>query len=350
MAAFQDWSIELDDYVSGLCWSPDGTMLAASTASGTISVMDALTGMESQYFQAHEQPIMALAWSPDGKRLASAAQDGTAKLWNPHAISQTDDPYDGELLAILEAGVSKHTWVEYIAWSFDGNYIATASGKRSRIWSADGTLVQSIESPFKRTISALHWHPYLLEFAVASFGGAALYTIDSTEPKTTLPLESSILALAWSPDATVLAAGLQENAVHFWRLPYAEGRESVMRGYPEKITRLTFDFKSRHLATPSGTAIIVWKFMGDGPEGTEPIVLEGHAGRVTQAKFQHRGELFVSGDETGAIILFSPNESKQPLKAETYQQEISQVVWSPDDKLLAVGTAKGVVDVWQVNV
>jgi WD40 repeat protein len=361
----RDWTIELDDYVSGLAWSPDGTMLAASTSSGLVAVFDGEGGAERQYFRAHTAPVMQLVWSPAnamstvGAVLASSAQDGTAKLWNPTSL--IPDKQDGDLLATLECGANKSAWVDGLAWSPDGTVLATSSGKIVRLWKTDGTRLQSYEG-FQRTVTALAWHPQrtstsaeagtenAAELAVASFGGVKFFQPSDAAPKAELALPSPILTLLYSPDATVLVAGLQENAVHFWRAPFHEETASAMRGYPEKISHLAFNALSTHLATPSSRGVIVWSFLGGGPEGTAPTVIEGHFARVTQVQFQHAGQLLASSDESGLVLVSSPLASARPLKAEMYQQEISHLAWSPDDRRLAVGTAEGIVDVWEVNV
>jgi WD40 repeat protein len=243
--------------------------------------------------------------------------------------------------------------VDGLAWSPDGAVLATSSGKIVRLWKPDSTRLQSYED-FQRTITALAWNPCKTsadaELAVASFGGVKFFRSADAAPSSELSLPSPMLTLLYSPDATLLAAGLQENAVHFWRAPFHEDTASAMRGYPEKISHLAFNALSTHLATPSSRGVIVWSFLGGGPEGTVPTVIEGHFARVTQVAFQYAGQLLASSDESGLVMVSNPIAAARPLKAEMYQQEISHIAWSSDDRRLAVGTEQGIVDVWEVNV
>jgi WD40 repeat protein len=374
------WTIELDDYITSLVWSPDGSALAAATASGVIAVVRAHDGSTQQYIQAHDAPITQLAWSPDGKQLASAAHDGVAKLWNP--LNELPDHPQGNLIAVLPCTAHRHSWVEHLAWCAHGELLATAAGKHLSLWNATGEMICAAHD-FARTISAIAWSPALqplqsFTLAVASYGSVRLYDLaafvalvqstshdelreetqdklqaefthnipSSLHPATTLQLPSAALTLQWSPDGAILAAGLQDNAVQFWRAPFSDETSSAMRGYPEKISQLAFDASSTLLATPSSRGVIVWSFLGGGPEGTAPLVIEGHFERVTQARFQHNGSLLATADETGLILISQPSSSDRPLRAETYQQEISQLAWSFDDRWLAIGTAEGLVDVW----
>ena len=72
---------------SGLCWSPDGTRLAAGGSDGTIQVWNAATGERLFVYQGHGSfEVSAVAWSPDGKSIASGSRDGTMQIWDAPAL------------------------------------------------------------------------------------------------------------------------------------------------------------------------------------------------------------------------------------------------------------------------
>ncbi len=76
------WNARLDDFITDLAWSPDGTLIAAASVSGQVGLFDPTTGQPRQIFKdAHLDGCDALAWRPDGKALATAGRDGTWKLW-----------------------------------------------------------------------------------------------------------------------------------------------------------------------------------------------------------------------------------------------------------------------------
>ncbi len=97
--------------------------LGAQTASGwrrashdqTAKVWDAATGKEVLTLSGHHDLVLSVAWSPDGQRLATASYDHTAKVW---------EAATGKEVLTL----SGHSGAAYaVAWSSGGKYLATAS-------------------------------------------------------------------------------------------------------------------------------------------------------------------------------------------------------------------------------
>jgi WD40 repeat protein/DNA-binding SARP family transcriptional activator len=65
----------------GVSWSPDGRLIAASSA-GTVRVWDAETGGLRHTLLGHSSLVLSVAWSPDSKRLVTGSLDGTAEVWD----------------------------------------------------------------------------------------------------------------------------------------------------------------------------------------------------------------------------------------------------------------------------
>jgi WD40 repeat protein/predicted Ser/Thr protein kinase len=70
------------DFVSGLAFSPDATVLASGSVDGTIRLWDTGSGKLSAQLPGHLEETTDLAFSPDGRTLASLAHGDALKLWH----------------------------------------------------------------------------------------------------------------------------------------------------------------------------------------------------------------------------------------------------------------------------
>ena len=115
-----------------------------------------------------------------------------------------------------------------------------------------------------------------------------------------------------------------------------------MSGYEGKVKFLSFDHTSRWLATSGGRDACVWDCAGAGPEGREPTMLP-HEAPVCAVRFQNAHGLLATGAADGTVQLWSP-ERRQPLRATVRMPSpATRLAWSPDDRLLAIGTERGAV-------
>jgi len=325
------WRAEIDDYVAALAWAPDGRLLAAAAAGGPIYLFDGATGRLARGLAGHDGGTLALSWSPDGATLASAGQDGVARLW-------TVTPADSAERA-LPGGAA---WVERVAWSPSGSLVATGAGKILRVWDADGTLAYEYGG-HQSTVADLAWRPGGGALATAAYGGVTLWDPDAADTVRRFTWVGASLALAWSPHGRYIATGDQDASVHFWIV--ATGGDLMMRGYQAKVRQLAWDHTSRYLATGGNAAVLVWDCAGRGPEGTRPLVLEAHERSLSALAFQRRGPLLASGDPDGRVALWNPSQGRKIRGRATRAASIAHLVWSPDDRLLAVGDADGGVAV-----
>jgi WD40 repeat protein len=149
--------------------------------------------------------------------------------------------------------------------------------------------------------------------------------------------------IAWSPDGNYIATGDQDATVHFWMV--RTGKDLQMYGYPTKVRELGWHRSSRYLATGGSNTVTVWDCSGKGPAGTKPIELKGHATLVTSLAFQQRGPILAAGSDNGSVLFWNILRPKRPLGQTACDASISHLTWSPDDTLIAFGTAAGLVTV-----
>lgn len=326
------WEAGLEDHVVRAAWSPDGARLAAALISGPIVVFDC-EGRRLLDLPGHESGTLSLSWRADGSVLATGGQDSRARLW---------DAASGRLLHTLEAG--KH-WVEQVAFSPFRDVLATASGRTVRLWSGAGDLLVDYP-PHPSTIADVQWQPSDLHFATAAYGQLATFGPESVEPAKRFAWKGSILTIAWSPDGNYVATGNQDASVHFW---YRKtGRDLEMAGYPAKVRELSWDAKSRYLATGGAASVTVWDCSGKGPAGTRPIQLDGHENRPIRAlAFQRKGPFLASGGQEGRVCLWLPHKHTRLVRVSELPGELTQLAWAPDDRKLAAASSAGMLRVFR---
>ncbi len=331
------WAATLDDYVIDLAWAPDGTTLAAASAAGPLTLFAATDGAVRHVLPGHDDGANCLAWQPAGGLLASGGQDGLVKLWDAAA---------GQHTASANLGGA---WIDHLAWRLlprgstsvaqPPPLLFAAAGRKLAALRADGSVAHAFKDAAK-SISALAAQPAGGCVAVSYFGGVCLWDTDDFVVQKEFPYNNGIQSLVWSPDNKWLVSGNQDPSVHLW-MPETD-IELQMSGYEGKVKHLSFDHTSRWLATSGGREACIWDCTGAGPEGREPAMLP-HDAPVCAVAFQHTHGLLATAAQDGVVQLWSP-ERKQPLRA-TVKMPVAatKLAWSPDDRLLAIGSEKGVV-------
>jgi WD40 repeat protein len=278
---------------------------------------------------------MALAHHPRAPRLASSGHDGRVVV---------RDTLTG---AVVHTLTSPDPWIDHLAWSPGGAWLAAAAGRHLRVWDGEGALVGCSEA-HPSTVSALGWWAED-EVATACYGQVAFWRLPIGAPRETLRWKGSLVSMTLSPRGDVVACGSQDHTVHFWRR--GTGQDSMMSGYAGKPASLAFDATGRLLATGGGESVTVWSFTNGGPEGTEPGVLSLHPAPITALRFAHRGAILASGGREGGVVVWKLRDDGNggPIGAAVGSAAVEALAWRPDDRALAAIDANGEVTTWRVR-
>ena len=332
----QGWFAMVGDYAISGGWSLRGEALVVGDTEGGVYAFDGESGATAwENPGVHDGGVLSVAIHPSGTMFATAGQDGRVLIWSAA---------EGQVSRAIDVGSG---WVENVAWSPDGRWLAASCSRQVRAYDANGAEVwQSDDHP--STVSAIAWSS-VGELATACYGRVAFFSAATGELRQKLEWQGSLVSMVLTSDGGIVACGSQDNSVHFWRR--ATGQDSEMFGYPGKPSALAFDDTGTLLATGGGDAVTVWSFRRRGPEGTRPGVLKFHVEPITTLAFAPGAMRLASGGRDGAVVVWSlqRNGKGGPIGAEDLGASVAELYWRPDGGGLAALDARGGVTVWQIG-
>jgi WD40 repeat protein len=102
------------------CFTLFGNDRALVGTEVTIYLVDLKTGKQLRYYAGHTSNVMSIVASPDARYFLSGGADQTLRIWDP----ELQEP----LISLFVAGS------EWIAWTQQGYYAASAGGERLMGW------------------------------------------------------------------------------------------------------------------------------------------------------------------------------------------------------------------------
>ena len=239
----------------------------------------------------HTYVVNAVAYSPDGNYLASASDDRTIKLWEVKS---------GKELRSLKGSTGG---ILSVAYSPDGNYLAAAS--------SDGVLtLWEIKSGTARWVITGHL-------------GAAH-------------------AITFSPDGLLLASAGADRAARLWEVKTGKALRAF-EGHTERVNAVAFSPDGKQLVSGSDDQTMrLWEVK----HGVMLRAFEGHTQRVNAVAFSADGLQLATGsdDQTARLWeVFSDGTAISSLRAEA---AVKAVALSPDGQGLVAGCADGNLKRW----
>ncbi|GAA2261845.1 serine/threonine-protein kinase [Actinomadura luteofluorescens] len=216
-----DLDIDLGPLTS-LALSPDDRVLATSNTDQSVRLWDLDDGKVGPLLETGAGNVQALAFAPDSRTLAigTTGTEEDPGTGNTRGVAQTWEVYDRKKLS---ENLSGHdSWIEDVAFSPDGQTLATAGGKIVRLWDVaqslqkgtpfqcDGRCHTAVFSPDGRTLATGD-----------SEGTTRLWDVTSHRQRgpTLTGKDGAVLTVRFSPDGHTLATGTQNGTIHLWKVP-----------------------------------------------------------------------------------------------------------------------------------
>jgi WD40 repeat protein len=266
----------------------------------------------------HEGACLSLATDPAGGFL-TGGDDG--------ALQRTTR--DGDTVVIAHY---RDHWVDLVASSAAG-WRACSIGRKVHL---SGPGSQTIDLP--ATATAMAFDTAGRRLAVAYYHGVTVWQADA--PPVVLTTQGCPRSVAWSPDGSYLICGLQENALHGWRM--SDAGDIEMGGYPGQPRSLAFSADGSFLASSGSPRVVCWQF--DPPSaGSQPRECGLPSSRlpVCQVACHPTHPLIAAGYHNGAVLLCQPGRDDVLFAKGSSGGSVSALAWSACGQRLAMGTQGG---------
>ncbi len=272
--------------VTSVSWSPDGTQLASGSRDNTAKLWLVAGENNTLTYSGHRAAVLSVAWSPGGRFLASGGEDRSVQVWN----TQGNALYN---FAGLGAAVSS------VIWYADGKrlFAGTLGNGAHEIVLETHTVTGS---PNKASIHALALSPNGRFLAAALHSGVVAITSLQEAPRRIVPYHihsAPVLALAWSPDSTMLASGSADATAKVWDAVTATVEHTLLHSGP--VNGIAWDPASTgRLATAcSDNSVNIWDV-----NSSARTIYSGHGGSVTSVAWGASG--LASGSADTDIIIW----------------------------------------------
>lgn len=298
-----------------------------------------------QVLKGHVNAVTSIDVSPNGNLIASASLDRTVRLWNAR---------NSKAIRVLRGHRDE---VYTVVFSPDNARLA-ASGYDGRVlvWDvASGKLLRTLEVIDWST--TLDFSPDSQQLAVGSQNrNVLIFDVQTGKILRTLETKNPVSEVAFSPNGRYLAVG--HRGIEVWDL---QTNKVVKTLRQSGVSAIVFSPDSGLIASGSGDkSARIWNVETGAQikklETKTPITWQLASGNqtmrlslaVTSVAFSPDGKLLAMG--TGrAVHLWEVSTGNQVRTLEGHTESVTGVTFVPDGNSLASSSLDGTVRIWSLN-
>ena len=268
--------------------SGGGSLVLGDQPQGDTRIIlwDADSGTALQRFVAHTSNVTGLAFYDDD-RFLSASRDGTVRVWS------IDD--DRELRRFTEHTGAVHDF----ALSHDRQLVLSAGEERLLLWDYEtGDIIHAIDDLGSQiTAMSVAFSPDDSIFA-AGLNNGTIILWDTTSGENLRRFDGhtdDVLAVDFTPDGTRLVSGSNDRSIRLWDV---ENGALVRRfdGHTDPVT--TLNISATHIVSGSvDNSLRYW----DIASGELIRIFEGHQAQVTDLTYDAQRGIMASASADGTL-------------------------------------------------
>ncbi|MEG3843991.1 WD40 repeat domain-containing protein [Microcoleus sp. herbarium14] len=339
-----------NDEVVSASFSRDGEKIVTGSADDTVKVWSR-SGTLLNTFRGHQDDVRAVSFSSDGT-IASASKDKMVKIWQPESTP-------------LNKILSGHgDWVYKVSFSADGKTIASASGDKTvRLWRADGSLFKTLAG-HKDAVTWASISPNNKTVASASNDKTVkVWNLDG-KLLDTLNHSGIVRSVSFSPDGKTIAAANADRKLYLWRWNGSKATMLAKLDHSNPVISVSFSPDGKTIATATAAdnketgkknaveiigekRVYLWQFNGSSAKILKTI---DHDDNVKNVIFSPDGKTIATACADKKVYLWRFDGKAANLTEKLdHSDTVESVSFSPDGKSIAAASAGNTVKIWNFN-
>ena len=297
-------------------------------------------------WDAHPWIIREIAWSPDGQQIATASHGGLS-VWDAESAEKQSEYHLGRTLLCC------------VDWSHDGAFLAWGSAADESIIYVRDQATGKIEQLTSGTSSVweLDWSDDGQSILVGTIHDANMDPRnlvlwrrgeEGWKIEARIEIPDHVQACAWSPDHQKIAVAYGQSYSIFspdTLETIHDGKLSQVIHDGEPGTSIAWAPSGKVLAFGSNNGLVS---ILDAESYELTTQFDGHVGPLQCLQFSPDGNYLASAGLDGAVKLW--NSETWELHEDFYGHSgiVTDVAWHPDSKLVTSAGHDGVVNIWPI--
>lgn len=315
-----------DGVVNCVAYSPDGTLAVSGGEDGQAKVWSTQTGEQRDCF-SHDKGVVDVAFSPDGQTLATVA-GGAIRLWS--ITDGTPVPFDS-------AG-----YFTTVNFSPDGHLLLSRSLDEAVVWSLDSgeVLYHLAHDNF---VQQCRFSPDSRWVVTASFDQtAALWSMEDGSRRQVFHHQAPVNCADFSPDSTRVVTGAHDLTAVIWSVDSGEALH-VLRHDNAVMAAQFYPDNQTVVTTGNEEGLFFWSSQ-TGQEMFHTGIDMGFARQVALGRQGRYVAIRAAGSEVKLLSM-----AQALTMTLTHGGDIRDLAFAPDETSLLTASEDGTAALWSLK-